>query len=74
MSFRLIKVAQGNMSRLGKVAFRSSVPLFLSQRNGSEEIGDDDNKKPAVFHSCPGCGRRSSQIMHQLQRTPYTGH
>lgn len=55
----------------GKVPFRSrAVPLSLSQRNGSVEIGGDNNnnKRPVVMCPLWQTGQ-CSQIMHQLLDT-----
>lgn len=50
LTSRLIEVAEGNKSRLGKVPVRPcAAPLSLSERNGSVEIGDDDNKKSSLL-------------------------
>lgn len=46
------------------------MPLSLSERNGSVEIGDDNKKRPAVLPACPSVsvadGAQRAQIMHQL--------
>lgn len=61
--FRLFEVSEGNKSRLGSVQFRpSAVPLSLSWRNGSVEIGDDDNDEEKTKTCCPLRGRRGVEL------------